>query len=251
MFLNCRLLQNSSSCSATTHQCSWSISRNSNLKSIAIKAEVKIPTLLLSILGQNTTSARPTQIYMNVGVSLLRFKYPATLQKLYYECKIYTTFSQTMFPSKIYPFPLKVKNFIVFVTLLNFFVVKLFTLSVFYFTPLFNVFLASFTKWRIFIFQGVAFFWWFFYFFSFWRRKLYNTWKSLYRQLQGSIMIFNKNALAYISSIFNSKNPIWKLLSFVSRIVVNKCLENSVQNCFNFALITTYWWNCKNTCFSQ
>ena len=28
-FLNCRLLQNSPSCSATTHQCRWSISRNS------------------------------------------------------------------------------------------------------------------------------------------------------------------------------------------------------------------------------
>ena len=184
---------------------------------------------------------------MDVGVSLLHFKYPATLQKLYYECKTYTTFSQTMFPSKIYPFPLKVKNFIVFVLLLDFSYTLRFSLY-----PPFQCLSCIFCQGTNFYFSsGRIFLVIFFFFFSFLRRKLYNTWKSLYRQLQGSIMIFNKNALAYISSIFNSKNPIWKLLSFVSRIVVNKCLENSVQDCFSFVLITTYWWNCKNTCFSQ
>ena len=32
-----------------------------------------------------------------------------------------------------------------------------------------------------------------------------------------------------ISSISNSKNPPWNLLSFVSRIVVNECLKNIMQ----------------------
>ena len=39
--------------------------------------------LLPSILGQSTKSKRPMQIYMDVDVSLLRFKYPTTLKKLY------------------------------------------------------------------------------------------------------------------------------------------------------------------------
>ena len=40
-----------------------------------------------------------------------------------------------------------------------------------------------------------------------------------------------------ISSIYNLKNPPWNfLLIFVSRIVVNECLKNSVQNCFSFPL---------------
>ena len=65
-------------------------------KSITIQPEVKIPTLLQSILGQSTTSTRPMQIYMDVGVSLLRFKYAATLKH----------FTQTfLFSSKIHPFP--------------------------------------------------------------------------------------------------------------------------------------------------
>ena len=48
-----------------------------------IKTDVKLPNLLQSSLGQSTTSARPTQIYMDVGVSLLCLKYPATLKQLY------------------------------------------------------------------------------------------------------------------------------------------------------------------------
>ena len=55
----------------------------SKLKSMAIKTDVKLPNLLQSSLGQSTTSARPTQIYMDVGVSLLCLKYPATLKQLY------------------------------------------------------------------------------------------------------------------------------------------------------------------------
>ena len=47
-----------------------------------MKTEIKIPTLLSSILGQSTTSTRQMQIYMEVGVLLLRFKYPATLNKI-------------------------------------------------------------------------------------------------------------------------------------------------------------------------
>ena len=41
-----------------------------------MKTDVKISALLAS-----TTSARPIQVYMYVGVSLIRFKYPATLLK--------------------------------------------------------------------------------------------------------------------------------------------------------------------------
>ena len=53
-----------------------------------------------------------------------------------------------------------------------------------------------------------------------------NTWKSYYRQLQVIIMSFNKKkTLVNISSISNSKNPQWNLLSFASRIVVNECLK--------------------------
>ena len=48
---------------------------------MAIETDVKIPSLLPSILGQSTTSARPMQIYMDAGVSLHRFTYPATLKK--------------------------------------------------------------------------------------------------------------------------------------------------------------------------
>ena len=43
----------------------------------AIKTDLKMP----SMLSQSTTSTRSMQIYMDVGVSLLRFKYPETLKK--------------------------------------------------------------------------------------------------------------------------------------------------------------------------
>ena len=42
---------------------------------------LKIPTLLPSILGQWSTSTRPMKIYMDAGVSLLRFKYLETPNK--------------------------------------------------------------------------------------------------------------------------------------------------------------------------
>ena len=46
-----------------------------------MKTQVKIPSLLPNILGQSTMSTRPMQIYMDVDVSLLSFKYPAALKK--------------------------------------------------------------------------------------------------------------------------------------------------------------------------
>ena len=61
--------------------------------------------------------------------------------------------------------------------------------------------------------------------FTFLTRTLYKTWKSHYRQLQFPILIFNKKALVNISSISISKNQPLNLLSFVSRIVVNKFLK--------------------------
>ena len=48
--------------------------------SIAIKTDVKLLSLLPGILGPSTTTTRPMQIYMDIGVSLLRFRYPATLK---------------------------------------------------------------------------------------------------------------------------------------------------------------------------
>ena len=49
-------------------------------------------SLLPSVLGQSTISTRPMKIYMNVGVSLLRLKYPATLKLTFLEmqlCKLH------------------------------------------------------------------------------------------------------------------------------------------------------------------
>ena len=48
-----------------------------------MKTDVKIPSLLPSVLGQSMTSTTPMQIFMDVGLSLIRFKYPAKLKKLY------------------------------------------------------------------------------------------------------------------------------------------------------------------------
>ena len=101
-------------------------------------------TLLPSILGQSTTSTRPMQIYMDfadVAVSLLRFKYPATLKKtLTRNVKIKTTYFPTIcFRVKHILFQkIKVKNFILVVTLLNFSYTFCFS-----FFLLFNVFLVS------------------------------------------------------------------------------------------------------------
>ena len=76
-------------------------------------------------------------------------------------------------------------------------------------------------------FWWLASFWWFFFIF------FNNTWISHYRQLQIVIMIFNKKTVVNISSISDLKNLPWNLLSFVSRIVVNECLKNSVRNYFS------------------
>ena len=48
-----------------------------------MKTDVKIPSLLPSVLGQSMTSTTPVQIYMDFGLSLIRFKCPAKLKKLY------------------------------------------------------------------------------------------------------------------------------------------------------------------------
>ena len=64
--------------------------------------------------------------------------------------------------------------------------------------------------------------------FSFLRRTLYNTWKNHYKQFQVPIMIFNKKAPVNISSISNSKNLPWNLLSFVLWIAVKEYLKNRI-----------------------
>ena len=48
-----------------------------------MKTDVKIPSLMPSVLGQSMTSTTSMQIFMDVGLSLIRFKYPAKLKKLY------------------------------------------------------------------------------------------------------------------------------------------------------------------------
>ena len=177
------------------------------------------------------------QIYMNAGVSLLRFKYPATLKKLYRKCNnMNYIFPNCYFRAKniiVHIQKIKIKNFIVVVMLLNFsyiFHFSFFPFSMsFLYLLLCEEFLSLFKVPHIFLVILFSFL-----------RTLYNTWKNYYRQLQVSIIVFNKKALLNISSISNSKNPPWNLLSFVSRIVVNKCLKNSVRNCFSFALISNY-----------
>ena len=49
-----------------------------------MKTEFKIPMLLPITLGQST-STRPVQIYMDLGVSLVRFIYLAALTKKLHE----------------------------------------------------------------------------------------------------------------------------------------------------------------------
>ena len=73
-------------------------------QSIAIKTDVKIPSLLPSIFGQSTMSTRTMQIFMDIGVSLLRFKYPATLRKTSKSNSINYISPKYVF-IKIYPFP--------------------------------------------------------------------------------------------------------------------------------------------------
>ena len=125
---------------------------------------------------------------------------------------------------------IKIKNFIVVVTLLNF------TYSFrFLFFLLYNVFLYL-LLWEE--------------FFLFFRWLASSSFRH-FRQFQVIVMIFSIKALVNISSISNSKNPAWNLLSLVPRIVVNECLRNSVRNCFSFVLTSNYWWNYKNIWFSQ
>ena len=50
-------------------------------QSISIKIYVKITSLLSNISGRGTTSTNPMQIYMDVGVALMYFKYPALREK--------------------------------------------------------------------------------------------------------------------------------------------------------------------------
>ena len=107
---------------------------------------------------------------------------------------------------------IKVKNFIVAVVLLNFPYTFRFLIPPL--PLLFNFFLVSLVMWRIFINFYVACIF-LVILFSFLWRTLRNTWKSLYRQLQVPIIIFNKKDLANISSISNSKNPPWNPLSSV------------------------------------
>ena len=48
---------------------------------MAVKTDVKIRSLFTRLFGSKYDVYRLLQIYMDVGVSSLRFKYPATLKK--------------------------------------------------------------------------------------------------------------------------------------------------------------------------
>ena len=157
----------------------------------------------------------------------MSYKRSIHFPKLYFRAKYIVLHKQKI----------KLKNFTVVVTLLNFSYTFHFS-----FFPFFNIFLVSLVLWKIFYVAGII---------SFLRRTLYNTWKSHYIQLKAFIMILNKKALVNICSISNSKNSQRNLLSFVSEMVVHDCLKSSVWNCFSFALIWNYWEIYKNTWFSQ
>ena len=113
---------------------------------------------------------------------------------------------------------MNVKNFIVVLTLLNFSYTCYFSFSPFLMSLIARIFLVILV--------------------SFLRKTFYDTWKCHYKQLHLILMIFNRKPLVIISSISNSKNASWNLLSFASRIVVNECLRNSVRICFSFVLIS-------------
>ena len=143
-----------------------------------------------SVLVQSTTSARPMQIYMDVGVSLLRFKYPATLLKntllQMWQHKLH--FLKLEFRAKYNLFHMQKIKFKKFYC--HCYVVKLFLYFWSLIFPLFNVFLVSLAMWKIFIIFKVARIF-LVILFSFVSRTLYDTWKSEYRPLQVLIMIFN------------------------------------------------------------
>ena len=161
----------------------------------------------------------------------MSYKRSIHFPKLYFRAKYIVLHKQKI----------KVKNFTVVVTLLNFLILFTFHFSLFSTSFLYLLSCENF-------FMSLASFC---YPFSFLRRTLYNTWKSHYIQLKAFIMILNKKALVNICSISNSKNSQRNLLSFVSEMVVHECLKSSVWNCFSFALIWNYWEIYKNTWFSQ
>ena len=78
--------------------------------------------------------------------------------------------------------------------------------------------------------------------FLFLKRTLYNTWKSHCRQLHILTMIFNNKPRVNTSNSNTSptRRTHHETLSFVSRIIVNECLKNSVRNCFSFVLILNF-----------
>ena len=106
-----------------------------------------------SVFCQSATSRKPIQIYMDVGVSLLRFKYPAVLKKTFLEMQKYELhFPKLHFRAKYIFFHIqKRNNFVAVVTLLNLYYTFRFS-----FFPIFSVFLGSFAVWRIsIIFQRI------------------------------------------------------------------------------------------------
>ena len=143
-----------------------------------------------SILVQSRTSARPMQIYMDVGVSLLRFKYPATLLK-YTLLQMWwhkLHFPKLEFRTKYNLFHMQKIKFKKFYC--HCYVVKLFLYFSWLIFPLFNVFLLFLAMWKIFIIFKVARIF-LVILSSFLIRTLYDTWNSDYRRLQVLIMIFN------------------------------------------------------------
>ena len=135
---------------------------------------------------------------------------------------------------------IKVKNFIVAV------IFKHFLCFSFFVFPLFNVFVVLLAI--LFLFSCYM--------------NLYYHFLGVLHLFGDSFFMFKENTLEHLkeplqttsssnndfyikcsckySSILNSKNPPWNLLSFVSGIVINEFLKNSVRNCFGFGLILNY-----------
>ena len=100
------------------------------------------------------TFPRPMEIYMDTGVSLLCFKYPATLKKLYQKCNSINYIFPNYVFHQIYPFPYtKNKNKEFYCCC---YVVKFYLQFSFFIFPPFQCLSVSLVMRRIFFISQVA-----------------------------------------------------------------------------------------------
>ena len=85
-----------------------------------MKTDVKIPSLLPSLVGQSTTSARPMQIYMDVGLSLnsINYIFPNYVFEQNISFSIYKKIKVKGFYCRCYVVKLLTLYFLFFISLL-------------------------------------------------------------------------------------------------------------------------------------